>query len=129
MDHRRRVATLLQHRDHLLFHHPHHLEGYARHRHEDGIVSLEPHTRRGTVRVQQYLAIVRHLCLLYIYIQHRALEAREDLPHILQRRFVQHQFAAEVFAKCVFGNIILGRAQSAGDQHQVGSFFRIGQGI
>ena len=113
------VELRLQARQHVVGHQALHFEGHAGHAHEDGALVQKPHAGGRAHGVVQHLAVGRHQGLLAVHVQHGPLEALEYFLDVVQRGLVHHQLGAEVAGQDVLGEVVLGGAEAAGDEHHL----------
>ena len=115
-----------QARDDALAHQPLHLERHARQRdHHLGVWrvgNIEPHARGGAEGVVEHRAAAGHPGLLPVDVGELAAEGSHALPHIVEGLFVLVQLAVEKVAKHLFGEVVLGGTEPAGDNHNVTDF-------
>ena len=102
------------------------LERHARHRVEHGVVSkaggreTEYHYRRRAPSVDDHFAALRHRSLRPVDVEHIQASRTQNFAHHLQLPFVFIPvFAAVELGQRRLGDIVLGRAQSSRDYHDL----------
>ena len=113
------VEDFLQSRQNLLTDKLFHLKRHAGQGHEDFAVLLEPESGGGAQRVLQDGAAFRHIGLVAVGFRKFHAAGGEHFAHPLQGRLVHHQFAVEVLADHLFGDVVAGGSESARDNQQV----------
>ena len=101
--------------DHLL-----HLVRHARHRVDDlAVGQLAPQTRRGADRVRDRLAALGDVGLAQVVLRHVAHAGAEHLRDRLRELVVAHERHAHELGDRVAGQVVLGRPETAADEHRV----------
>ena len=114
------VEDFLQSRQNFLTDKLFHLERHAGKGDQNLAVLLYPESRGSTQGVLQDGAACGHVGLVAVGLREFHPTGGENLAHPLQGRLVHHQFAVEVVADDLFGDVVAGGSESAGDHNQVG---------
>ena len=94
-----------------------HFERYAGHRHQYFPAALEPHSRGRTVAVRQYRTAVRHERLSPVQFVECDSAYGQLPPDRFIHLFIADQPHTEQLRERMFGDVVPGRAESPGDQH------------
>ena len=119
----------VQPRQHLLADQRFHFERDARQRYEHFAVPLEPHARSRSATVRQDGASVRHEGLALIQFVEVDVPYGSHRAHLLVDGLVAYQFHAEQPGQRMFGDVVLGRAETAGADDDVGVRQRLRDGF
>ena len=109
----------LEPRHDLVLHQMLHFVGYARQRNDHFAAAFEPHARRRAVRVEQHRAAGRNQSLSAVEVVEFDAPLFEHPFYMVGDGLVRDEFAAEHFGQRLFGDVVLGGAESAGDDCDV----------
>ena len=116
-----------QQRAHLLQPHGLHLPGYAGHQSRAVALGiLEPGTGGGAVVVDDFMAVSGHHGLLAVILGGAALCPGKESQNLVPLCLIKMQGVAKGFGHCLLGQVVLGRAKTAGEDEQVAAAFSLG---
>ena len=112
-------AQLEQPRLHLLLVHPKHFRWHAWHRCDVARPNFHPNSRRGADRVGKNVGPSGGHRLHPVPLWHRPPAFREQLLNVPERFVVEHQIDAGDGGQHLAGQVVEGRAETAGGENNV----------
>ena len=109
------------------FEHGFEFVGHAGKEDEDVPVGFEPETRRGAARILENRGAFGNHGLADVDFRHGAGEAAEAFLDAAQDFFVAAKFAAEKIGDGFAGAVVVGGAEAAGGNDQVGAVERVSE--